>query len=117
LEKGQLRAALLALSQQRFRPPGSQAARGFSVPTLERRYYAYKRRGLPRLVHTARGDKGRALALTPEQRQLLLDIRKEHPSASVPLMLRTLEADGRLETDAVSAATVRRLLREAKHTR
>lgn len=117
LEKGQLRTALLALSQQRFRPPGAQATRSFSVPTLERWYYAYKRQGLPGLLPTARGDKGRALALAPEQRQLLLDIRKEHPSASVPLMLRTLEADGRLETGAVSAATVRRLLREAGHTR
>jgi putative transposase len=112
LEKGQLRAALQALSQQRFLPPGA-GPRGFSVPTLERWYYAYKRRGLEGLAPSARGDKGRAQALSPQQRQLLLDIRKEHPSASVPLLLRTLEADGRLEAGAVSAPTLRRLLRES----
>jgi transposase InsO family protein len=47
--------------------------------------------------------------LTPEQRQLLLDIRRENPSASVPLILRTLKLDGRLDRAAISAATVRRL--------
>jgi putative transposase len=47
-----------------------------------------------------------------EQRQLLCDIRREHPSASVPLILRTLQTDGRLDKGAVSASTVRRLFAE-----
>jgi hypothetical protein len=38
---------------------------------------------------------GAGRELTPEQRTLLLEIRREHPTASVPLILRTL-ADGRL---------------------
>jgi len=42
----------------------------------------------------------------------LLDIRREHPTASVPLILRTLVLDGRLDRGAVSAATVRRLYRQ-----
>jgi transposase InsO family protein len=45
-------------------------------------------------------------------RDLLVEIRKEHPSASVPLILQTLEADGRLETGSVSASTVRRFFAE-----
>ena len=45
-------------------------------------------------------------------RQLLCDIRREKPSASVSLILRTLVADGRMQQDAVSASTVRRLFRE-----
>ncbi|WP_437674766.1 hypothetical protein [Sorangium sp. So ce131] len=40
---------------------------------------------------------------------MLLDIREEHPSASVSLILDTLIAAGRIDKDAISATTVRRL--------
>ena len=113
MDRGQLRSALLLLSQQRFLPPRAKATRCFALPTLERWYYSYRKRGLPGLVPAGRKDKGRARRLLPEQRQLLLDIRREHPSASAPLILRTLQADGRLDTSVVSAATVRRLFTEA----
>lgn len=112
LDHGDLGKALTELSQQRFRPPRSHGARRYSVATLERWYYAYKSGGLEALRPEPRSDKGRARDLTPEQRQLLLDIRREHPSASVPLILSTLVSDGRLEQDAVSEATVARLFRE-----
>ena len=55
--------------------------------------------------------RGRGRDLAPELRQLLGDIRREHPAASVPLIVRTLRADGRLSA-AVSASTVRRLFRQ-----
>src|SRR5262249_45661911 len=42
LELGQLRAALEELAKKRFVPPKSKTARTFSVPTLERWYYAFK---------------------------------------------------------------------------
>jgi transposase InsO family protein len=112
LDRGQLRAALAALSQQRFRPPRAKATRCFSVPTLERWYYAYRKQRLSGLLPRPRIDKGRAQELTLEQRALLCDIRKEHPSASASLILRTLVADGRLDAKAVSATTVRRLFVE-----
>jgi transposase InsO family protein len=113
LESGQLRAALTKLATQRFVPPRAKRARVFSVPTLERWYYAFKKKGLPGLMPRPRSDKGRAQELTKEQRELLLDIRKEYPSASVTLMLRTLESEGRLQSGGVSASTVRRLFAEA----
>ena len=109
LGHGDLRAELVALSQQRFRTPGAEVTRTISIPTLERWYYAYRRGGLPALRPRPRKDRGRGRRLTPEQRQLLLDIRRENPSASVPLILRTLKLDGRLDGGAISAATVRRL--------
>ncbi len=110
--RGDLRAAFRDLAAQRFRPPGSAVTRSFSVPTLERWYYAHKKGGLDALRPAPRSDRGRARELTPEQRQLLCDIRREHPSASVPLILRTLVADGRLAESAVSASTLRRLFRQ-----
>jgi putative transposase len=112
LDRGELAAELAALASQRFRPPGYQLTRGFSVATLERWYYAYRRGGLAALRPQPRSDRGRARELTAEQRQLLCDIRREHPTASVPLILRTLVGDGRLRAGAVSAATIARLYRE-----
>jgi transposase InsO family protein len=109
LGHGALRAELVAVSRQRFRTPGADVTRTISVPTLERWYYAYKRGGLAALRPRPRKDRGRARHLTPEQRQLLLDIRRENPAASVPLIVRTLWLDGRLDRGAISAATVRRL--------
>jgi putative transposase len=110
---GELAAALRALAAERYRAPGSSTARQLSVPTLERWLYAYRRGGLVALRPEPRSDRGRARELTPAQRELLLDIRREHPTASVPLILRTLVADGRLDADVVSATTVARLYREA----
>ncbi len=108
-EPGQLIVELKALSKKQFRPPSSVTTKRFSLATLERWYYAYQRRGLEGLKPGARSDKGRAQELAPAQRLLLCDIRREYPSASASLILRTLVADGRLDRGAVSATTVRRL--------
>lgn len=112
LGHGDLRAELVALSQQRLRVPGAEVTRTISIPTLERWFYAYRRGGLAALAPRPRRDRGRGRRLTAEQRKLLLDIRRENPSASVPLILRTLVHDGRLDRAAISPATVRRLYAE-----
>jgi len=111
LSHGELAEALRALSQERVRPPGSARTRTFAVPTLERWLYAYRKRGLGGLCPRPRRDRGRGRDLDPALRKLLCDIRREHPDASVLLILRTLRADGRL-SDEVSASTVRRLYRQ-----
>lgn len=112
LDRGELQASLAELSQQRFRAPRSHSTRTYSVATLERWYYAYKEGGLEALRPQARADKGRGRDLTCSQRELLVAIRTEHPTASVSLILRTLVADGRLQAGAVSESTVRRFYQE-----
>jgi putative transposase len=109
LTHGQLAVALRALSEQRFRPPGAESTRTYSVPTLERWLYAFRQEGLAGLRPAQRSDRGFAQDLSDELRTLLLDIRREHPDASVPLILRTLTDEGRLEEGTVSEPTVRRL--------
>ena len=109
LSRGELRAALQSLARERFRPPGSDITRCISFTTLERWFYAYRRGGLDALRPMPRGDRGHGRELTTTQRDLLLDIRREHSSASVSLILRTLVLEGRLARDAVSESTVRRL--------
>jgi transposase InsO family protein len=117
LTRGELAVELRVIAERRYRPPGRRASKQFGISTLERWYYAYRRGGLDALKPAPRSDRGRARELTPAQRALLLDIRREHPAASVPLILRTLVADGRLAQGAVSSTTVQRLFREAGLTR
>lgn len=112
LGRGELQRELATLSQVRFRPPGSAHTRTFAVPTLQRWYYAYRAGGLAALRPQRRRDRGHGRKLPEEVRALLCQIRREHPDAPATLIVRTLVADGRLERDAVSVATVRRLYRE-----
>ena len=111
LLRGELAKELLALSKKKLRPPDGDVTRTYSVPTLERWLYAYREGGLEALRPGSR-QAGHALGLTSSQRDLLLDIRRERPSASVALILRTLIADGRLGQDEVSEPTLRRLYRD-----
>ncbi len=112
-DRGELAAALRALAAASYLPPGSATMRRFGASTFERWLYAYRAGGLDALRPAPRSDRGRARELTPAQRALLLEIRREHPTASVPLILRTLVADGRLAADVVSDTTVARLYRDA----
>ena len=108
LDHGERTAVLRGISEQRVRPPGCDTTRCYSIPTLERWLYAYKTSGLEALVPKARCDRGRGRELDPALRELLCDIRREYPDVSVPVILRTLRADGRVGDD-VTACTVRRL--------
>jgi hypothetical protein len=54
-------------------------------------------------------DPAEVVAIYRATSTLLLDIRREHPDASVPLILKTLVDEGRLAEGQVSEPTVRRL--------
>ena len=109
---GDLADAIRALSRELHRPPTSSASRRYSEATLERWYYRFRKHGLAGVTPRRRSDVGHARELTDAQRDLLLAIRREHPTTSVALILRTLELDGRLAKNAVSLSTLRRLYRE-----
>lgn len=111
LEHGDRAAELRRLSQQRVRPPGSDTTRTYSIPTLERWLYSYKKGGLAALAPRARTDRGRGRDLDPVLRELLCDIRREHPDVSTTLILRTLRAEGRIGPE-VTECTVRRMFAE-----
>lgn len=111
LGKRELAAMLRELSVRRYLPPGSDVTRTFAVPTLQRWYYRHRAKGLEGLRPETRKT-GSAQGLTDKQRELILAIRREHPSASVPLILRTLEGDGHIEPGQVKQSAVRRLLAE-----
>lgn len=108
-DHGELSEALRALAQQRWRPPGSAISRRFGASTIERWYYAYRAAGLAGLMPQRRQDAGRARTLDEAMREMLLDIRREYPRASAPLILRTLISHGTLSPGEVSVATLNRL--------
>jgi putative transposase len=112
LSHGELAEALRELAAMRVRPPGATRTKTYAVPTLERWLYAYRSGGLPALRPRERSDRGRGRQLTDAMRQLVCDIRREHPNASARLILRTLEADGRLEPGTLKPGTLRKLLRQ-----
>lgn len=112
LDRGELRAELEALSRIPLRSPGAPITRCFSVPTLERWLYAYKKRGLAGLEPKPRSDRGLARALTPEQQELVLAIRREYPRASAEVILETLVAEGRVNAGLIGPGTLRRLFKE-----
>lgn len=111
-DRGELMARLRELAQQRFQPPGSPTSRTFAIATLQRWLYAFRHDGIDGLLPVPRSDCGAAQQLTEEQRELVCAIRREHPSASAELILRTLEQDGRIDKGATSPSSVRRLFLE-----
>ena len=113
LTRGELRAEFVALAKLRVTPPKSNVSKSFSVPTLERWYYRFRKLGLAGLVPRPRKDRGHAQAVPEETRALLLAVRRENPSASAKLIVRTLEASGRLTVGTLSASTARRLFASA----
>jgi putative transposase len=109
VEHGDLGKELKALSKRRFRVPGAAATRTFSVPTLERWLSAFRKGGADALRPKSRTDRGRGRGLDAAQLKLLLDIRREHPSASARLILRTLTSLGVLPRGQLTATTLRRI--------
>lgn len=110
LHRGELLAELRVLATRRLRPPGSVSTRTYSVPTLLRWHRRYRKEGLAGLRPVSRRS-GDAQALTDAERELLLQIRREHPAVPANVILETLLLDGRLERGRISAQTLRRFYR------
>lgn len=112
LAPGELRDELVARAAQRYRPPGASASRTFHWKTLQAWYYAAKHGGHRTLLPASR-RKGFAIALSPERRDLLVQIRREHPSAAAGLILEVAVQQGIVAKDEVSRSTLRRLFAAA----
>jgi len=116
LAPGELRDELLARADRRYRPPGASATRSFHWKTLQSWYYAARQGGHKKLAPKSR-ERGFAVRLTPAQRTLLIQIRRENPSAPADLILDTAVVNGVVEKDQVSVSTLRRLFAAAGTTR
>ena len=112
LESGELKDTFVRRSLRRYRAPGSSRTRTYHWKTLQRWYYTAKSAN-PEALEPASRSRGFALALNPEQREILLDIRRLHPTAAASLILDQVIEHGVVEKKQVSVSTVRRLFAEA----
>jgi putative transposase len=102
-----LQAELERRAKIRYRPPGASASRTYHWKTLQR-WLLSARDGLHALLPAPR-KRGFALGLDAEARQLLLDMRDEHPTAAADLLLDAAVRNGALKADALSLPTLRRM--------
>jgi len=112
LAPGELRDELVVRAAQRYRPPGAGSSRTFHWKTLQAWFYAAKHGGHQKLLPASR-RKGFATSLPPEKRALLLQIRREHPSAAAGLILDVAVRQNIVAKDEVSPSTLRRLFAAA----
>lgn len=110
LRRGELREILAELSDKTYEDHQGRPRR-IAYKTLEEWWYKYRRGGFAALQPQPRSDQGRSRRLTPDLEQLVLDLKREDPGRSAPLILRELELAGRLGRGQVSVSPIQRLLR------
>ena len=79
--------------------------------TLEEWFYKYRHGCFESLKPESRSDQGHSRILTPELQQLVIDLKREDPGRSGPLILRELELAGRIGRAQGSVSAIQRLLK------
>ena len=106
--RGQLRPALKQLAQQTYQDRHGRSRR-VVYKTLEEWHYKYRTGGFEALKPRPRKDRNRSRVLTEDLQQLILDMKREDPGRSAPLILRKLELAGRIRVGQASDPRVSRL--------
>jgi transposase InsO family protein len=110
LRWGQLRPLLTELSEKTFEDYRG-CPRQMAYGTLEEWLYKYRHDGFEGLKPLPRSDQGCSRRMLPEIEQLVIDLKREDPGRSAPLILRELEMAGRINRGAMSVYPIQRLLR------
>ena len=110
LRRGELRPIFKELSGKTFEDHLGRLRR-IAPSTLEEWYYKHLHEGFEGLKPLSRSDEGRSRCLSPEIEQLVLDLKREDPGRSAPLILRELELAGRISSGHMSVYPIQRLLR------
>lgn len=110
LRWGQLRLLLTDLSEKTFEDYRGRPRR-IAYSTLEEWFYKHRHGGFEGLKPLPRSDQGCSRSLAPEIEQLVIDLKREDPGRSAPLILRELELAGRINRGAMSVYPIQRLLR------
>lgn len=109
LRKGQLRSMLTELAEKTFEDYRGRP-RQMAYKTLEEWLYKYRKGGFEALKPQPRCDQGQSRILTPDLQQLIVDLKREDPGRSAPLIMRELELAGRIARGEASVSAVRRVL-------
>jgi len=112
LRRGELRRALEQKSGQHWVFPDGKSRR-VAAKTIQSWLYAYRKQGFEGLVLEERKDKGASRSIPLRIQALILDMKREDPGRSTPLILRELANAGVARKGEISASAVNRLL--ARH--
>jgi putative transposase len=110
LRRGELRPLFKELSEKTYEDHYGRPRR-IAPSTLEEWYYQHKHEGFEGLKPLSRSDEGRSRRLPAELVRLVLDLKREDPGRSAPLILRELELAGRISRGHMSVYPIQRLLR------
>jgi transposase InsO family protein len=97
-----------ALSQAADRVWGQKK---YAIPTLEEWIYLHRRHGFQGLLPRGRSDRGTIRSLSPQVREALERVRREHPGLSVRSLVEHLIKQGVLEVGRFSYPSIYRWLR------
>lgn len=110
LRRGELCLLLAQLSKKTFEDYRGRPRR-MAHKTLEEWFYKYRCGGFEALKPAPRSDQGRSRILMPELEQLIVDLKREDPGRSAPLILRELELAGRVRRAEVAVSAIQRVLK------
>ncbi len=109
LRRGEVRRALESKAEQRWVFPDGKT-RKLAAKTIQSWLYAYRARGFDGLLPGERKDKGVCRSIAVELQALILDMKREDPGRSSPLILRELESSGSVRKGEISVSAINRLL-------
>jgi putative transposase len=112
LKRGELRPLLAELAAATYTGPDGNP-RIYSWRTLETWIGCYREFGFKGLLPQERCDRGTVKVLPETIVKLILDMKREDPGRSAPLILRELELAGVLAGRSVSVSTINRILSRA----
>jgi transposase InsO family protein len=109
LRRGALRRALEKKASEAWVFPEGKT-RPLAVKTIQSWLYAYRKHGFDGLLPKERRDRGCSRSIPPNLQTLILDMKREDPGRSTPLILRELQNVGLIRRGDFSASAVNRLL-------
>lgn len=110
LRRGAQRRALQRKSEESWRCPDGQFRR-IAAKTIQSWLYAYRKGGFDALIPQERKDKGTSKAIPEELQVLILDMKREDPGRSIPLILHELTGAGLMRANQFSASALARFLK------
>lgn len=109
LRRGALRRALETKTSEPWLFPDGKR-RHLAAKTIQCWLYAYKKHGFEGLLPKDRSDLGSSRSIPVDVQELILDMKREDPGRSAPLILRELQNAGVIGKGDFSASAVTRLL-------
>ncbi len=105
--RGELQQLIRELSQREYTIPGTRR-RHLGEKTIQAWFYAYRRQGLDALMPKPRADRGSS-KLDATLQEVILAAKRANPRRSVRQIVRLLEADGTVASQALTAPTTLRM--------